>query len=151
MLITIFLILFYVNLLKELGVLHDMYRYVVTKFNRNADIFIPIIIGLIPMPGGAYFSASLLKLWEENRNVLNFINYWFRHVFVFSWPLYPSLIISMKILNKNYLEILSSTIFLSLAAIISGMIIAKNRKVFEIKENYTNPKPIVPIIRLIIL
>ena len=61
-------------------------------------VFFPALIGLLPMPGGAIFSAPMVKaigdemqLGGEDQAV---INYWFRHIWELSWPLYPGLILT---------------------------------------------------------
>lgn len=47
-------------------------------------IFFPALIGLLPMPGGAIFSAPMVKAVSVNMKLGNedkvVINYWFRHV-----------------------------------------------------------------------
>jgi len=55
--------------------------------------FIPALLGLIPMPAGAMFSAPMVKevggrvgLTPEEET---FVNYWFRHIWEFVWPLFP--------------------------------------------------------------
>ena len=64
-------------------------------------IFFPALIGLLPMPGGAIFSAPMVKavsadmsLGNEDRVV---INYWFRHVWEMAWPLYPGIILTVSL------------------------------------------------------
>lgn len=64
-------------------------------------IFFPALIGLLPMPGGAIFSAPMVKavsagmrLGNEDRVV---INYWFRHVWEMAWPLYPGIILTVAL------------------------------------------------------
>jgi integral membrane protein (TIGR00529 family) len=64
-------------------------------------IFFPALIGLLPMPGGAVFSAPMVKtvsegmaMRDEDRAV---INYWFRHVWELAWPLYPGVILTVSL------------------------------------------------------
>lgn len=64
-------------------------------------IFFPALIGLLPMPGGAIFSAPMVKavsadmsLNKEDKVV---INYWFRHVWEMAWPLYPGIILTVAL------------------------------------------------------
>ncbi|TKB06538.1 DUF401 family protein [Desulforhopalus sp. IMCC35007] len=64
-------------------------------------IFFPALIGLLPMPGGAIFSAPMVKtvgdelqLKKEDQAV---INYWFRHVWELAWPLYPGIILTVAL------------------------------------------------------
>lgn len=64
-------------------------------------VFFPALIGLLPMPGGAIFSAPMVKsigdeleMQPEDQAV---INYWFRHIWELSWPLYPGIILTASL------------------------------------------------------
>jgi hypothetical protein len=65
---------------------------------RTTLVFFPALLGLLPMPGGALFSAPMVEttgaplgLQPEDKTL---INYWFRHIWEYSWPLYPGIILS---------------------------------------------------------
>lgn len=87
---------------------------------RNPRFTVPTmtaIIGLLPMPGGARFSAPLvdeaaqdLKTDAVHRST---INYWFRHIWEYWWPFYPSVIILSAItgfsLTKIFIVFLPAT------------------------------------------
>ncbi|MGE4506568.1 MAG: DUF401 family protein [Desulfovibrionaceae bacterium] len=64
-------------------------------------VLFPALIGLLPMPGGAVFSAPLVKSAAEGMDILPLqltsINYWFRHVWEMSWPLYPGIILASSL------------------------------------------------------
>ena len=57
----------------------------------------PAIIGLLPMPGGALFSAPLVDTSTREMKIepafRAFLNYWFRHLWEFVWPVYAGLLI----------------------------------------------------------
>jgi integral membrane protein (TIGR00529 family) len=61
-------------------------------------IFFPALIGLLPMPGGAVFSCPMVRDMAEGANFpvekQALINYWFRHIWEISWPLYPGYILA---------------------------------------------------------
>lgn len=61
-------------------------------------VFFPALIGLLPMPGGAVFSAPLMNSTPDGMSLRPedkvFLNYWFRHVWELFWPLYPGLIMA---------------------------------------------------------
>ncbi len=63
----------------------------------NLALF-PAIIGLLPMPGGAVFSAPMVYEISRKENLSarrkTLINYWFRHIWEFFWPLYPGVILT---------------------------------------------------------
>jgi uncharacterized protein len=61
---------------------------------------LPALVGLLPMPGGAVVSAPLVASVDEEGD-LNLahkvaINYWFRHIWEYWWPLYPGVILAMS-------------------------------------------------------
>lgn len=65
---------------------------------RFALALAPMIIGTLPMPGGAVLSAPLVDAFDPKRTrsgaVLATTNYWFRHVLELFWPLYPAFILT---------------------------------------------------------
>ena len=62
----------------------------------NLAVF-PALMGLLPMPGGAVFSAPMVKELGTQSKLsnaqLSFINYWFRHIWEHWWPLYPGILL----------------------------------------------------------
>ncbi len=72
----------------------------VYKNRRVLAAGLPAIIGLLPMPGGALFSAPFLASVDEEENLRpelkSAINYWFRHIWEYWWPLYPGVVLAMQ-------------------------------------------------------
>jgi hypothetical protein len=68
-------------------------------------ILFPALIGLLPMPGGAIFSAPMVKnLGRRHRlsaSRLSYVNYWFRHIWEYWWPLYPGVLLATTIAGLN--------------------------------------------------
>lgn len=68
------------------------------RWPRLKLAFFPALIGLLPMPGGAVFSAPMVKSAAIDQDMANedkiLINYWFRHIWELIWPLYPGLILA---------------------------------------------------------
>ncbi|MGQ9618565.1 MAG: DUF401 family protein [Candidatus Aminicenantia bacterium] len=71
---------------------------VLIPFPRIVLILPSSLMGLLPMPGGALFSAPMLeatskgfKLSSEEKT---FLNFWFRHTWEYVWPLYPGLVMA---------------------------------------------------------
>lgn len=73
------------------------------KSPRLRLAFFPALIGLLPMPGGAVFSAPMVKSVAEDLEIhpedKALVNYWFRHVWETSWPLYPGVILAASLTN----------------------------------------------------
>ncbi len=74
-------------------------------------VLFPALIGLLPMPGGAVFSAPMvaqtahdLKLTPEDQSL---INYWFRHVWELAWPLYPGIILAASLANMPVTRVMA--------------------------------------------
>lgn len=72
----------------------------VFKNQRVLAAGLPAIIGLLPMPGGALFSAPFLASIDEKESIppalKSSINYWFRHIWEYWWPLYPGVILALQ-------------------------------------------------------
>jgi len=78
---------------------------------RLALAFFPALIGLLPMPGGAVFSAPMVRTMAERlprdaeaagKAAVSpcdqaLINYWYRHVWELAWPLYPGVILAASL------------------------------------------------------
>ena len=68
---------------------------------RVAMALAPMLIGTLPMPGGAILSAPLVDAMDPERirkpAVLSAANYWFRHILELVWPLYPSFILTASL------------------------------------------------------
>jgi integral membrane protein (TIGR00529 family) len=62
---------------------------------------LPAVIGLIPMPAGALFSAPFVEKagdkGESRPEWKSAVNYWFRHIWEYWWPLYPGVIVTMAV------------------------------------------------------
>jgi len=75
----------------------------------NLVIF-PALIGLLPMPGGAVFSAPMVKELgirsKFSEAQLSFVNYWFRHIWEHWWPLYPGILLTTVITEISLLTII---------------------------------------------
>lgn len=63
--------------------------------------FLPMLLGFLPSPGGAMFSAPLVEEASKNLKITNeeksFINFWFRHIWETVFPLFPGLILAATI------------------------------------------------------
>lgn len=74
--------------------------------NRKAVIVsMPLLIGMLPSVGGAYFSAPMVD--ESTKGIRmsaeekGFINYWYRHPWEYVLPLYPGLLLASAISGRQ--------------------------------------------------
>ncbi|UCG14370.1 MAG: DUF401 family protein [Deltaproteobacteria bacterium] len=70
---------------------------------RTVSAVMPALIGLLPMPGGALFSAPMVEtavagcsLSQDRKTA---VNYWFRHIWEYWWPLYPGVVLAVSLLQ----------------------------------------------------
>ncbi|WP_236609716.1 DUF401 family protein [Archaeoglobus sulfaticallidus] len=95
-------------------------------------VLIPLIVGFLPMPGGALISAimiaSLVKEYRLSPERATFINYWFRHLWVAVWPLYPSFVVGVAVLKSSFAEVVMATYPIAILAILSGMAMTFSEK-----------------------
>lgn len=88
---------------------------------------VPALIGLLPMPGGAMLSAPMveemggkLRLSPERKT---YLNYWFRHVWEYTFPLYPALIVVSGMLGIPLWRLTLTQFPLTLGAITAGAVV----------------------------
>jgi integral membrane protein (TIGR00529 family) len=93
---------------------------------RFTVAIIPAIVGLLPVVGGAMLSAPLvaeaadkLRLPPERRT---FLNYWFRHVWEYTLPTFPTVFLTAGITGVSIGALVAVDIPLTLAAMAAGVI-----------------------------
>jgi len=78
---------------------------------RLAMAIAPLLIGTLPMPGGAILSAPLVEAMDSDREhgsgTLSAANYWFRHNLELAWPLYPSFILTTSLAGISVTRLIS--------------------------------------------
>jgi integral membrane protein (TIGR00529 family) len=91
---------------------------------RITVMALPALIGLLPMPGGAAFSApmveSVLKTDEKSGDKKTAINYWFRHIWEYWWPMYPGVILAVSLTGAATWRFMLFQIPLTVVAVTSG-------------------------------
>jgi len=87
---------------------------------------LPALVGLLPMVGGAMFSAPMVDEVGDrlgvDRGRKTFINYWFRHIWEPVSPLYPSMMLAAELLGLTTIQLAGSTWPLTLAAVVGGLL-----------------------------
>lgn len=102
LLIVIFIVIILSAQMKETGIMDDLVLSITQRFSQKKSMAIlPAVIGLLPMPGGALFSAPLVDSCDTGQRLdpllKTRINYWFRHVWEYWWPLYPGVLLAIDI------------------------------------------------------
>ena len=82
---------------------------------RLAMAIAPLIIGTLPMPGGAILSAPLVEAMDSDREhgsgALSAANYWFRHNLELAWPLYPSFILTTSLAGISVMRLIALNLY----------------------------------------
>jgi integral membrane protein (TIGR00529 family) len=129
----------------------NKFQGLITNPRFNIIVF-PALIGLLPMPGGAVFSAPMVKeLGSDSKispDLLSFINYWFRHIWEYCWPLYPGVLLSTILADIN---LASFMLFMApitfLAVLIGYKLLNENKSLLKKVENSHRRPPVQPFLK----
>jgi integral membrane protein (TIGR00529 family) len=168
--LAILLTLIYIlaKCMQETGAIKKLIDSLRTIFTKGETIgMIPAVYGLMPVPGGALFSAPAIdeegNKYNLDKNQKNFLNIWFRHIW---FPIYPIssamiLITSEKFSNIGIDTLILADIPVFIASIFIGYIILKRltknkpKQKNDVKKDYSGLiyllPPILPVILYIIL
>lgn len=126
--LSIVLIMTMGELLRETASLHGMVEAlrVLIPSRRLVMAGLPALVGLLPMAGGAVFSAPMVDEVGDQIGVdqerKTFVNYWFRHIWEYVFPLYPSFMLAAALLNLETFQLARVTWPLTVAAVLGGSV-----------------------------
>jgi hypothetical protein len=151
-------------ILREHDVLTEMMNSVKTllKNRKIITISMPLLIGLIPSVGGAYFSAPMVadttrdvKMSPEEKG---FINYWFRHPWEYILPLYPGILLASAISKIELHSLIKTNLPYAILTVVTGFIFAMHGFNGSVKPENTLSKkglwsffPISAVLLLVVL
>jgi len=103
----------------------DAIREFISSERTSLFIF-PALIGLLPMPGGAIFSAPMVEEIARSSGLSPArqaaANHWFRHVWEYIWPLYPGILLASQVTGIALLSYICVNAPFTLAAIAAGFV-----------------------------
>jgi len=99
---VLLLVIWLSSLMAEGGVMRDLVEAVRVRVPRRlAFAALPAVIGFLPMPGGALFSAPMVDGADPRGSLSGLLktqtNHWFRHIWEYWWPLYPGVILALEL------------------------------------------------------
>lgn len=118
------------SLMQDTGAIADLIDSLRAFFSRGGTIaLIPAIYGLMPVPGGALFSAPVVDE-EGNRFQLqvdkkNFFNIWFRHIWFPVYPISSSILIMADLADVNMYALIVTHLVVFFAMIFIGFILLR--------------------------
>lgn len=93
---------------------------------RTAGIVFPALIGLLPMPGGALFSAPMVESTFQRHSLSGeeqtAVNYWFRHIWEYWWPLYPAVVLAVALLKVKTWQFILFMAPMTLVMVLAGIV-----------------------------
>jgi uncharacterized protein len=99
-----------------------------STLSRDARVtgsVMPALIGLLPMPGGALFSAPMVDtaFCERitSREAKTVVNYWFRHIWEYWWPLYPGVVLAVALLEVETWKFMAFMAPMTLVSVLAGI------------------------------
>ncbi len=120
------------SLMAKTEVMQDMVQAVRERVSHRLSFAaLPAVIGLLPMPGGAMFSAPMVDSVDEGGQLPTLLktqtNYWFRHVWEYWWPLYPGVILALDMTGLQIWQLILAQVPVSLLAITAGYLFLLRR------------------------
>ncbi len=126
------------------------FRGLVANPRLNLAIF-PALIGLLPMPGGAIFSAPMVKELGNQSGLspeqLSFINYWYRHIWEYWWPLYPGVLLAVTLAEIGLWTVVLVMWPLTVITVSLGSLSIKGTDLTRAAGNRDRTRPALPFLR----
>ena len=98
---------------------------------RTAAVVLPPLVGLMPMPGGSLLSAPLIdSILKHPRYTPHFkcaVNYWFRHLVEFTWPVYAGILLTAALTQMSIARVSLLQAPFSLAMLLIGLVFFTRR------------------------
>ncbi|MBT3191851.1 MAG: DUF401 family protein [Verrucomicrobia bacterium] len=110
------------------------------RHGRAASLMaLPAVIGLIPMPGGALFSAPFVKQAADKNGSspewMSGVNYWFRHIWEYWWPMYPGVLVAMAIFEMDVRAFVATQFIFTPVAVAAGYLFLIRPHVARLMEH----------------
>ena len=86
---------------------------------------LPAVIGLVPMPAGARFSAPFVEQMAGGRDPAwkTAVNYWFRHLWEYWWPFYPGVMLAATLFGLNMTRFTATLFLFTPWAVLAGYVL----------------------------
>lgn len=119
------------------GMVQALYR--MFKSPKFTLAIMPAFLGLLPSIGGARFSAPIVEEASKGVQITSEqkagINFWFRHIFEFSSPLIPGMILACGIAGVKIGDLILHLGWLTIVAFVAGWVfLIRPLKVLSLKK-----------------
>jgi integral membrane protein (TIGR00529 family) len=120
-------------ILREHAVLANMMKSVKAIFKNRKIVAgsMPLLIGLLPSVGGAYFSAPMVDEATQGTKMSleekGFVNYWLRHPWEYILPLYPGILLASAISKIDLHDLITANLTYAVFTLITGFTFGMTR------------------------
>ncbi|MDA8124131.1 MAG: DUF401 family protein [Deltaproteobacteria bacterium] len=113
------------SLLEQKGLLNRLATTLEHIGPKLAIHALPVVIGLVPMPAGALVAATAVNKLSEKlkltRERIAFTNYWFRHIWEYSLPFYPAIVVTSTVLGVPIATVVGTLFPMTFVASVLGI------------------------------
>ena len=158
LILMVFMLIWLSSQMKETRMMNDLVAGLRERLEGKSLLAaVPAVIGLIPMPGGALFSAPLVEDCDSGKTMDSYlkgkINYWFRHIWEYWLPLYAGVLLTVQITGLEIWQIAVLNFPLSVFSVLGGYVFLLRKVSLEnspakkaVKPLYRNMAPIFSIV-----
>jgi uncharacterized protein len=160
LLLIIFAVIWMSTQMSETGIMKDLVDSIRAQVSTRISMAIlPAVLGLLPMPGGALFSAPLIDSCDDKKELEPIlktkVNYWFRHIWEYWWPVYPGVLLAIDFSGLPIWQFIAFQLPVTIAVVVTGYFFFL-RRINPGRQSVNKPKEkfltlIMPIIIIIFL
>lgn len=120
-------------ILREQNLLTTMMSAIKNLFSSRRAVIVsmPLLIGMLPSLGGAYFSAPMVKESTAGTKMKPeekaFINYWFRHPWELVLPLYPGILLAAAVSGVPLYSLIAANLLCAAMLLSTGFLFSMRR------------------------
>lgn len=128
MTLTLVLTMVMENILRNTGMLKRMVASLSAALSDRRVVMaaMPAMIGMLPSPGGAIFSAPMVNEATGKTDVTPeekaLINYWYRHIWEYISPLYPGIILTAGITGLSTRTLFLANLPYAISVVLWGVL-----------------------------
>lgn len=137
MILTLYFVMCLEYILRTSGILKNFTTSARKIFGSDRILlgFMPAFLGFLPSLGGAIFSAPLVKeagkRYHLSPEKMSAINYWFRHIWEFTNPILPAILLASQITRIPVGNLISDLFIFTIAAIFIGALVLLTGKAYK--------------------
>jgi integral membrane protein (TIGR00529 family) len=133
--------------MKKAGAMDRFARSIIAiaPSRRLAIALAPMLIGTLPVPGGAILSAPLVESMDAEGRMsgegLSAANFYFRHILELLWPLFPAFVMTLSLANISAIKLFSIHFYSAPVLFTLGLIFLLPKKNWSGKIEKQRPQP----------